>query len=132
MSATSDAEVATEVIAAENERLAAIRAGDWARFSGVVGDDLVYTKMDGALETKADYLDVLQASPRTYTRNNLVVRVFGDVAVMHGGIQVTVAAQPDGTPERVRTGTILQVWAKRDDRWQLVAAQATDVPKERH
>jgi hypothetical protein len=130
MSTTTNEAVATEVLAAEHARVAAIRDADWTRFADFLGEDLTYTHMNGTTDTKAENLALQQASPRTYKRTDLVVRVLGDdAAVMTGGIEVTVAPLPDGTPERVLSGTILQVWARREGRWQLVAAQATGVPR---
>jgi ketosteroid isomerase-like protein len=125
---TSDEVVVAEVLAAEEERIAAIHLADWDRVSEFLGSDLTYTHMNGKLETKAQNLAAMQSATRSYKRSDLQVRTFGDVAVMNGGFEATMAPLPDGTPERKLVGRAIQVWAKRDGAWQMIAFQATAVP----
>ena len=63
------------------------------------------------------------------TSTVILARAFGDVAVMNGGFEATMAPLPDGTPERKLVGRALQVWAKREGAWQMIAFQATAVPE---
>jgi hypothetical protein len=125
---TADKVVVAEVLAAEEARIAAIHAADWDLLSDFLGSDLTYTHMNGKLENKAENLAALQAVSRSYKRSDLQVRTFGDIAVMNGGFEATMAPLPDGTPERKLTGRAIQVWAKRDGAWQMIAFQATAVP----
>jgi hypothetical protein len=94
-----------------------------------LGSDLTYTHMNGKIETKAENLAAMKAVSRSYKRWDLKVRAFGDLAVMNGGFEATMAPLPDGTPERKLVGRVLQVWAKRDGAWQMIAFQATAVPE---
>jgi ketosteroid isomerase-like protein len=129
MTTASDETIAAEVLAAEEARIAAVHAGDWERLSDFLGSDLTYTHMNGKIENKAENLAAMKAVSRSYKRSDLKVRAFGDVAVMNGGFEATMAPLPDGTPERRLVGRALQVWAKREGAWQMIAFQATAVPE---
>ncbi|MCL2396169.1 MAG: nuclear transport factor 2 family protein [Acidimicrobiaceae bacterium] len=124
----ADEQVISEILEAEQERLAAIHASDWSRLSELLGDDLTYTHMNGLSENKEENITALQARPRFYEREGLSVRTFGDVAVLHGLIHVSMDPSPDGTPARQLHGRVTQVWARRDGRWQMVVFQATALP----
>jgi len=124
----ADEVIVAEVLAAEEARIAAIHAADWDRVSDFLGSDLTYTHMNGKLETKAENLAAMQTATRSYKRSDLKVRTFGDIAVMNGGFEATMAPLPDGTPERKLIGRAIQVWAKRDGAWRMIAFQATAVP----
>jgi hypothetical protein len=123
-----DEQVIVEVLATEGDRLAAIHAADWSRLSELLGEDLTYTHMSGLFENKEENILGLHARPRTYERRDLVVRPLGDVAVMNGLIDVAMPELPDGTPARALHGRVVQVWARRDGRWQMIVFQATAVP----
>jgi ketosteroid isomerase-like protein len=69
------------------------------------------------LATRVDILDV--------RRRDLEVSLYGDCAVMTG--HQTNTARPRGSdddPIQVES-QVMQVWVRRDERWQLVAFQAT-------
>jgi ketosteroid isomerase-like protein len=124
----TDERVVKEILEAEEARLTAIHTSDWSRLSELLGDDLTYTHMSGLFENKAENIVALQARPRVYTREDLVVRPFGDVAVLDGLLHVAMPPSPDGTPARHLHGRAVQVWARRDGRWQMVVFQATSLP----
>jgi ketosteroid isomerase-like protein len=128
MTISSDETIVAEVLAAEEARIAAVHAADWERLSDFLGSDLTYTHMNGKIETKAENLAAMKAASRSYKRSELKVRTFGDVAVMNGGFEATMPPLPDGTPERTLVGRALQVWAKREGAWRMIAFQATAVP----
>jgi ketosteroid isomerase-like protein len=128
MTTSSDESIVAEVLAAEEARIAAVHAGDWERLGDFLGEDLTYTHMSGKIETKDENLAAMKAVPRSYKRSDLKVRTFGDLALMNGGFEATMAPLPDGTPERTLVGRVLQVWAKREGAWQMIAFQATAVP----
>jgi hypothetical protein len=128
MSTSSDETIIAEVLAAEEGRIAAVHAGDWERLGEYLGSDLTYTHMNGKFENKDENLAAMKAVSRSYKRSDLKVRAFGDVAVMNGGFEATMAPLPDGTPERILVGRAIQVWAKREGAWQMIAFQATAIP----
>jgi len=97
-------------------------------------DDLIYTSSTGRRMGKADILsDVRKEGPPkpgdetvTYTAEDIRIQQYGDTAI--------VAFRLVGTTEKkgikavanyLNTGTFL----KRDDKWQVVAWQATVMPK---
>lgn len=123
-------DVAEAVLQAEQRRLAAIHQADWVALDQLSADDLTYTHMSGMIQNKPEYMQDMREKPRTYRRSDLRVRLFGDVAVMNGMLDVDMRASADGTPARRLHGRTVQVWALRDGRWQMVAFQATAVPTE--
>jgi hypothetical protein len=116
---TSDEAVAiAEVMAAEAERCRAIEESDQAALDLLLGEELINTHSSGSSEDKATHLNRLSTpGSDTYTRANLSVRIYGDVAVMRGDMDVLHSSAP---PTLV---TALQLWTKRDGRWQLIAFQ---------
>jgi hypothetical protein len=126
----SDDAIAREVIAAEEARCQAILVSDRAALDLILGDDLTNTHSTGLSEDKITNLNRSAASDSTtYTRANLKVRVYGDTAVMTGDMDIHFPDAPDGTPGRLMPSVALQVWVKRDDRWQLVAIQTAPRPE---
>lgn len=125
---SSDETVIAEVLAAEEARLAAIHASDWNALERFLGEDLTYTHMSGKIDTKAENIEGLKNGPRTYKRSDLRVRPYGNFAVMNGILDVTMLPLPDGTPGNLLHGRVVQVWVRRDDRWQMIVFQATAVP----
>jgi len=107
-----------EVVAAEAERCRAIEESDGAALDLLLGEELINTHSSGLTEDKATHLNRLsKPGSDTYTRANLSVRMYGDMAVMRGDMDILHSSAP---PTMV---TALQLWVKRDDRWQLVAFQ---------
>jgi hypothetical protein len=90
MPSAPDETTISEVLAAEDERIAAIHAGDWDRVGEFLGDDLSYTHMSGKLENKAENMAQNAAVRRSYKHTDILVRPFGDTAVMNSGLEVTV------------------------------------------
>jgi ketosteroid isomerase-like protein len=126
MAIDTDQKVIDEVLAAEAERLHAIRTRDWDALDLILGDDLSYVHSDtGLYEDKAANLATLHASPRSYVRRDLRVRPYGDVAVLTGEIDITIDAIENVSPEQHIFSFATQVWVQRDGRWQMVVFQAT-------
>src|ERR1700685_823147 len=80
-----DPAVVEELLALEDRRCRAISGGDLAALGDLLGDDLVHVHMTGRAQGKQEYLSSLAGKPRTTTRRDLAVRVYGAVAVMSGG-----------------------------------------------
>jgi len=83
---------------------------------------------DGAVKTRADILDKyvdgkMQAWAASFTIKELEVKVYCDTATVVGLSEVVpLKAKPDAPPARFRW---LNVWAKPDGFWQIVASQFT-------
>ena len=126
MADSNDQEVVDEVLATEAARLHAIDIHDWEALDQILGEDLSYVHSDtGQFEDKAANFATLKASPRHYVRHDLVVRPYGDVAVLTGEIDITIEAIENVSPEQHIFSYATQVFVKRDGRWQMVVFQAT-------
>jgi len=121
----ADADV---VKAAELRRFEVMTGKDYKALATLLGDDLVYTHSSAAVDSKASYLESLTSGRVTYkviTPANLQVRVFGDLAIIHGEAAMNVDANGQVMANTLR---FTDIWAKRDGRWQMIAWQSTRMP----
>ena len=118
-----DAEIAA-ILKAEEERCRAINEQDWDSLESLLADDLSHTHMNGLTQDKPTYLEGVKGRPRTTSRRDLKVRLYGNVAVMTG-IQVNIMVR-DGV-ENTTDMQGLQVWVKNDNRWQQTAFQCSRI-----
>ena len=115
------------LVNAEQEWSAAVLRHDPAVVSRLLADDYVGIDGRGIVSTKDD--EVREAAPApagsapdwTITGEEVVdlsVRLYGDIAVVHGRVIEQVQEKDKkGTVQYRRT----TVWARRDGRWQCVA-----------
>ena len=99
----------------------AVRTSDVALFEQILAADFLCTLPDGTLIDRARFL-AHAAQPytlRSLEAHDVVVRVLGDVAIVHAR---TTFTRPDGT---AGSGRYTDVWARRDGRWVAVAAHVT-------
>jgi ketosteroid isomerase-like protein len=119
-------QVGAEVIAAEQERCRAVLASDRDALDVIISDDFSNQHSDGSFEDKEAFLTrCSSASHSTYSRDDLDIRLFGDVAVMRGEMHVNFPARADREARSIIQHA-LQVWVKKDGRWQLVAQQTAN------
>ncbi len=116
---TSDRVVA-ELKGREQERCRAISECDWPALSALLRDDYSHTHSTGVVQDKATYVAFIQGKPRSTTRGELGVRVYGDSAIMQG----RQFNQPDGDGPQVES-EVIQVWLRDDQAWRLAACQST-------
>ncbi len=98
-----------------------VQTGDVRRFDEILADDFVCSNPDGSLVDRAAFLKQT-AQPVTITgleAHDVLVRLLGDVAIVHGRTSYTRA---DGTKG---AGRYTDVWARRDGRWLAVSAHVT-------
>ena len=116
----------TEVIAARAVRRNASRTA--RRLDRLIGDEFTNQHSNGHTnESKTRLIERCTSTTHTnYTRGDLDVRVYGDTAVMTGEIDIHFPPASDGSVRDPKTELAIQVWVKRDGRWQLVAQQTTD------
>src|ERR1700722_4331791 len=127
--ARSDAEMIAEVLGAEEARCAGVLDSDRAAMEPLIGDDYTNQHSNGSTENKEQLLDrISSASHTTYTRGELFVRIYGEVAVMTGDMDTHFPSR-DGNPGRVLGQVAIQVWVLRDGDWQLVAQQTANRPE---
>jgi len=119
---------ADAVKASELRRFEVTTGKDYKALATLLGDDLVYTHSSAAVDSKASYLESLTSGRVTYKvikPTDLQVRVFGDLAIIHGVAAMNVDANGQAI---VNTLRFTDVWAKRDGRWQMIAWQSTRLP----
>lgn len=119
------------LIAREGDRRDALVASDKERFADILADDLVHVHTTGIVQTKGEvighatgFLEFLDIE-----RGPLTIRSLApDVAVMTG--PMTNIVRRRGIDERVAVQAfVTQVWAKRQDRWQIVSFHAVRTPE---
>jgi hypothetical protein len=103
---------------------------DKKMFDRFFADDVIYTRSAGATITKADIMKSFDEPPPkdaragTYSAEDVTVRQYGSIAIVAFKL---VQKMDDGETNTFRnTGTFI----RRNNRWQVVAWQATRIPKE--
>ena len=106
-----------EVVKAEDEWRAAVATGDATMLKRLMADDVLYVTSGGQLSDKS-VIEVMVENPTGNLKyEDVKVRIYGETAV--------VSAQfTRGTTRKVR---VSRVWVKRQDQWQVVSAQLTDI-----
>lgn len=91
------------------------------------GEDLVYTSSAGARFGKADILAAMAEEPAEpgpeYSAAAVDVRLYDDIAVV--AFRLVATAADGSTVNYFNTGT----FARRDNRWEAIAWQATRIPE---
>jgi hypothetical protein len=94
-------------------------------FERVLSDDWVYVDYHGEVRGKADYgpyVAVVPAERAPAHPQGLKIRLFGDVAVVHGSYQA-----PGGGVDVDRTLRFTAVWIHRSGSWQALAHHTSAV-----
>ena len=120
-------------IRAELERLyaewfTAIPRHDDEFFGRVLADDWVYTNIAGEVRGKLEYLDYIKQVPQDAPPNELLafeVRLFGDIAIVHGDYAVTSAAA--GAPHLGSRTRFTAVWIRRGGPWQALTHHGSTI-----
>jgi ketosteroid isomerase-like protein len=124
---TDDPRVA-KIVALDEQRRAAMIAGDLAALDRLLADDLVHIHAGGNADTKRQYFKLLEdlCAFVAIERGPMTVRFYGETAVVTGSMFHTVRIKPTGAVRTMAAfGT--QVWAPDGDSWRLVLYQATEI-----
>jgi ketosteroid isomerase-like protein len=117
-----------EIEDAGRRHYAAASAGDSGTLDQLLAEDLVYTHSDGLTEDKTAYLARVAAGAyRTMNVENSVeylISLSDDLAVARCN-QVANGTFDAGTKMENVEACSLDVWARRDGRWQLVGHHTT-------
>ena len=114
---------------AERERFAAMSANDVPAVERLLGDDLVYTHSTAQVESKSEFLESMRGGAVKYISlepRDQVVRVYGQTAVITGGVTITSMSRGEHRRSVLR---YTDVWVERDGRWQMVSWQSTRLPE---
>ena len=115
---------AQEAVAAlEKKRASAIAAADFDALANVLADDYLHVYGGGTTSDRAGYIDQVKRGPRVPTRGQLDIRVYGDAAVITGGLLNRIK-YPD-RPEALLDTFVTQVARKVNGEWKFVSFQIT-------
>ncbi len=113
----------------EDVRYEALKNADAATLDQLFAEEFVYQTLLGATYSKWEYIKQITAGDVkvvSFKRENSRVHFYGDTATVMATTHLDVAFK--GEPRQVSL-FYLNVWVKRDGRWQLVARQSTALPK---
>jgi uncharacterized protein (TIGR02246 family) len=123
--------VEAEILAVERRRQDALIATDLETLDEIFDESLVHIHAPGLVHTKALLLEhvAIRQAYLEITRQDVRVRVYGDTAVVTGGIVNRMRATQGG--ERTVDGVVTQVLHRGDDgRWRFVSFQMTPYGEE--
>ena len=109
----------------EEQRIAAITAGDIDTLGTLLADDLVYVHNNGLQETKAEYLKTAaQIEYRRFEPREQQIRLYGGVGIVNGHADIEVRFQGRELAMAVR---YTAVYVDQDDAWRLTSWHASAV-----
>lgn len=131
------AAIEAEIIKLEREWVGALKNGDADTVRRIMSDDIVITNADGSTPTKADEVQAIQSGavtmeameifdPKVTVLDANNAFVTGRGAIKNGRLKVPNSTRPIDISGEYR---FLDVYAKRDGRWQAVASQITPIQK---
>ncbi|WP_431969828.1 nuclear transport factor 2 family protein [Nocardia sp. bgisy134] len=125
---TATAEIESTIRSLEDERYAAVLAGDIERFAALAHPSLVYTHSNADVDTLDSYLDKLRSGHYVYHRiDHPVTRIVvaDDTAVVLGEMHADITA---GGVRKQLANRALAVWVREGAGWLLLAYQPTVIP----
>jgi hypothetical protein len=115
--------------AADDERLAATKAGNQARLEAILSNDLHYAHSNGKVDTKTSLIANLVARASVYESFDYKERKFtligAGLATMTGRVLVKVG--PAGKPNELDL-SILAIWREEQGKWRFLAWQSCKMP----
>jgi hypothetical protein len=127
--ANEGARLRAALAAADDERLAATKAGDQARLEAILSNDLHYAHSSGKVDTKDSLIKALTARTSVYESFDYKERKFtligAGLATMTGRVLVKVG--PAGKPNELDL-SILAIWREEQGKWRFLAWQSCKMP----
>ncbi|MBM3740648.1 MAG: nuclear transport factor 2 family protein [Acidobacteria bacterium] len=115
-----------EVRAAVAEFNRAAREGDGPALDAMLGDELFYGHSNALMESKVVCIDhLLRGRIDFRDEPGSEVQIHGNTGIFHGR---TMAHNPKPDGVVVVPLDMVQVWVRRDGRWQMVARHTTRLP----
>lgn len=131
MSASGNAAVEREIRKAECALYEAMIANDGAALAELTSNDLVYVHSTSVPETKAEWLTGVARGLydyKTIRSRGVTIRNFGEAAVMHGIVDMSVAT--GGRPDELLHLRFVLVWVREaGHQWRLMLRQTTRIPE---
>jgi ketosteroid isomerase-like protein len=122
------ADTEQEINQIEERRYETMAAADTQGLAQILADEFVYHQPTGNVASKAMYLQQIGSGKvkiKTFERYGVTVHVYGDTATAMGSTRLDI--ELDGQSRKVDLA-YLNVWVKRDGRWQLAARQSAFKP----
>jgi Domain of unknown function (DUF4440) len=123
--ADSSAAIIADVTAADDERVAASIAVDRARLDAIFSDELHYAHSNGAIDTKASYVDSIVNHRSVYEKYEYQKRTFTPVAP--GVVTMTgralIHSRNAAGPNLIDLN-FLAVWRQENGKWRFFAWQS--------
>jgi ketosteroid isomerase-like protein len=110
----------------QRQRADAMVREDIDTLSGFLADDLSYTHSDGHTDTKKSFLSLIAGPVQRYLGvdySNQEVIACGDAVIVRGTARIRLLKDSGERPDYLVL--FLDIWIRRDGRWQTVAWQAT-------
>ena len=127
-SAADNPELA-HITAADDARVAAMKARDGVKLSAHLSDDLHYAHSNALVDTKASFLDLIVSGKAKYQKLDYVKREFTfpapGMATMTGFFDVKAVINEAATEAQI---CFLGVWRLEQGEWKLLAWQTCKVP----
>jgi ketosteroid isomerase-like protein len=101
---------------------------DGAALEKLLHPDLTYSHSSGKTQTKKDVLEQVTKGPGTVDAidfSETTVRIYGKTALVKGIVDITGTTDGKTTKSHL---SILHVWIKDGQGWQMVGRQATKLP----
>ena len=117
------------VLQVQASRFQAMMGGNIEKLGTILADDLTYTHTTGEIETKVEFLSSLQSQTIKYESiepKEVQVRIYDSTAVVTGISAMRVSVREQHFSFSIR---FIEVYKKTDGNWQLIAWQATRLPK---
>ena len=125
------AEDVAALVAADEVRVAAMKAADQASLEKIFSDELHYAHSSGVVDTKAAFVEALTTGKTKYVGIDYEERKFTfpapGVALMTGRARVQ-AVSAKGPMDAVLS--YLAVWRKEEGEWKFLAWQSCKLPVE--
>jgi hypothetical protein len=119
-----------EVLALERKRADAMVREDIGALASLLADDLSYTHSDGRTDTKESLLSLIAGTTLRYLGvdySNQEVIDCGDAVIVRGTARIRLLRESGERPDYLVL--FLDVWARREGRWQTVGWEATRAPE---
>lgn len=118
-----------EITKLENQRCAAMTAGDLATLEKLLADTLIYTHSSASVDDKESYIESIRSGRVGYLkieRDDVRAWQYGDTVLTAGHARIDVTV---GGVERNLNMRYADVWVKTARGWQFAMWQSTPIPK---